>query len=332
MDEKKFRMFMEKNNVEKETIERSIALVKEFDGFLKQKGTTVDRASGKDFYEYSNHLVDQGENTLEAYLSILRYGLVANPDLYLAAMEVLDGREVMENLSRRLIEEFGDDIRNKVFEGISLPPLGIPPDKKPEYTKKLLPRLEKVLGVERCCQFLNQGLRDRYEQWRKPDRERFLKSKNIDEFLKTKRSAYLQELEKHFKDGTFYFTQRITAPVLDFIANDPYIEGGVRKGDVLIVRKIPCMADEYLRETDEQKRRYYYCHCPWVREALVKSPQPVSPIFCNCSAGYYRAYWEIVLDQPIEVKVLKSVLSGDLVCEFAVHLPADVVEAAEKSP
>ncbi|MBU6996557.1 MAG: hypothetical protein HXS41_06175 [Theionarchaea archaeon] len=331
MDEKKFRVFMEKNNADEKTIERSIALIKEFDGFLKERGTTVDRASAKDFYRYSAHLVEQGKNTLETYLSILRYGIFANSALYVAAMEVLDGREVMENLSRRLTDEFGEDMRTRIFEEISLPQLGISPDEKPEYTKKILPRLERALGVERCRQFLNKGLRDRYEQWRKPDREKFLKSKNIDEFLKNKRSEYIQELEKHFEEGSLYFTQEITGPVLEFIKNDPYIEGGVRKGDVLIVRKVPHMAKEYLRETDEQKKRYYYCHCPWVKDALLKSSQPVSPVFCNCSAGYYRAYWEIVLDQPIEVDVTKSILSGDLICEFAVHLPREVVEAAEKS-
>jgi hypothetical protein len=331
MDEKKFRKFMERNNAEKEAIERSITHVREFDDFLKEKGTTVDRASAKDFYRYSAYLVEQGKNTLEAYLSMLRYGLIANTALYVAAMEVLDGREVMENLSNRLTDEFGEDIRNRVFEGISLPPLGISPEKKPEYTEKLLPRLEKILGIERCSQFLNKGLRDRYEQWRKPDREKFLKSKNIDEFLKNKRSEYIQEMEKHFEEGTLHFTQEITGPVLEFIKNEPHVECGVRKGDIIVVRKEPYNAKEYLRETDEQKKRYYYCHCPWMKEALLKSSQPVSPVFCNCSAGYYRAYWEIVLDQPIEVEVVKSILNGDLMCEFAVHLPRDVVEAAEKS-
>ncbi len=331
MDEKKFREFMEKNKAEKETIEVSVDLVREFDNFLKKKGTTVDRASAEDFYQYSAHLIEQGKNTLDAYLSILRYGIVANTALYVAAMEVLDGREVMENLSKRLIDEFGEDTKDKIFEGTSLPPLGIRPEEKPEYTQKLMPRLEKILGIDRCREFLNQGLRDRYEKARKPDREKFLKSKNIDEFLKEKRSSYIQEMEKHLKEGSLYFTQEITAPVLEFIKNNPYIEEGVRKGDIITVQKIPYMAKDYLRETDEHKKRYYYCHCPWVREALLKSPQPVSPVFCNCSAGYYRAYWEIVFDQPVRVDLVKSVLSGDSFCEFAVHLPREVVEAVEKS-
>jgi len=332
MEEEKFREFLEKYEKEKDTIEASINLIKDFSSFLKKKGITIDDASTKDFYEYSAHLISQGQNTPENYVSILRYGVFAkNNELYIAAMEVLDGSEVMENLSKRLVEEFGEDFKNEIFDNVSLPPLGLHPEKKPEYTKKLIPRLEESLGVNRCAKFLNQGLRDRYEEWRKPDREKYLKSKNVDEFLKNKHVEYIEELEKLYKEGSLYFTQEITDAVLEFVRNDPFIEVGVRKGDRIIVRKIPHMADKYLRETNEQKKRYYYCHCPWVKEALLESQQPVSPVFCNCSAGYYKAYWEIVLDQPVEVDVVKSVLSGDSICEFAVHLPKDVVEAAEKS-
>ncbi len=332
MEEKKFKAYLEKYGIEKDTIDASIDLVKEFDDFLKEKGYTVNEASAEDFYEYSAHLISQGQNTPEAYVSILRYGLFAkNNELYIAAMEVLDGCEVMENFSKRLVEEFGEDFRNEIFDNIPLPPLGLHPEKKPEYTKKLIPRLEESLGVSRCARFLKQGLRDRYEEWRKPDREKFLKSKNIDEFLENKRLEYIEELEKLFKEGSLYFTQVITDAVLEFVRNDPLIEVGVRKGDRIIVRKIPHMADEYLREPDEQRKHYFYCHCPWVKEALLESQQPVPSVFCNCSAGYYKAYWEIVLDQPVEVDVVRSVLSGDSVCEFAVHLPKDVVEAAEKS-
>ncbi|MCK4637032.1 MAG: hypothetical protein KAT49_04045 [Methanomicrobia archaeon] len=326
MDEEEFRKFLENNKIEKETIEVSIKVIKEFDEFLQKRGNNIDTASPEDFYEYSVYLINQGQNTFENYVSILRYGLFKNSnDLYVAVMEVLDGREVMENLSKRLIEEFGEDFRNEIFEKISLPPLGIHPKEKPEYTKKLIPRLEEKLGVKRCTEFLNQGLRDRYEEGRKPDREKFLKSKNIDEFLENKHWEYIKELEQHYKEGSLYFTQEITKEVLELIKNDPSIEVGIREGDTIIAKKIPHMAKEYLKETDEQKKRYYYCHCPWVKEALLESKQPISPIFCNCSAGYYKVYWEIVLDQPVQVEVVESILKGDSVCTFAIHLPQEVV-------
>ena len=329
MDEEGFTKFLEKENMEKDKIKACINVVKGFDDFLKKKGSTIDKTSSEDFYEYSTDLISRGENILENYVALLRYGRFSNNNtLYVAAMEVLDGSEVMENLSRRLCEEFGEDFRDDIFGETTIPPLGIHPKKKPGYTKKLISKLEDKIGVNQCAKFLNQGLRDRYEEWRKPDRERFLESKDIDDFLKNKRERYIKVLEEHHKKGSLYFTQEITKEVLEFVRNDPLIEVGVREGDTIIVRKIPHMAKEYVVEPDTHKKKYYYCHCPWVKEALLESEQPVPPVFCNCSAGYYKAYWEIVLDRPVEVTVVKSILSGDSICEFAVHLPDEIVEAA----
>ncbi|MBU7018961.1 MAG: hypothetical protein HXS44_15740 [Theionarchaea archaeon] len=322
MDEEGFRKFLEERKIDEDIIKSSITLVKDFNQFLKKKG--IETPSKEDFYEYSTHLIDHKKNTPENYVALLRYGFFThNNQLCIAAMEVLDGREVMENFSKRLSEEFGEDFRDNIFGDLPLPPLGLHPKEKPEYTKKLMTRLEGTLG-DSCALFLNRGLRDRYEEWRKPDRERFLKSENIDEFLRNKREMYIKELEEHLKNGSLYFTQEITKEVLEFIKNDPLIEVGVREGDTIRVRKIPHMAKEYLAESDNQKKGYYYCHCPWVKEALLEKEEPISPVFCNCSAGYYRAYWEIVFDQPVKVEVLESILNGDPVCTFKVHIPKDI--------
>ena len=239
-------------------------------------------------------------------------------------MEVLDGSEVIENLSKRLTSEFNQSLRDYVFDDLEIPPLGISPGEKPAYTKILLARLEEKLGTEECAKFLNRGLRDRYEESRKPDRQKFLKSKSIDDFLRQKHIDFVAELEKHYREGTLFFTQEITKEVLEYVKTDPYIESGVREGDKIIIKKIPHMAKEYLAEKDAHKKQYFYCHCPWVKEAFRESIEPLSPVFCNCSAGFYRAYWEIVFDQPVRVDVLESLLNGDPICKFAVHIPDNI--------
>jgi uncharacterized pyridoxamine 5'-phosphate oxidase family protein len=239
-------------------------------------------------------------------------------------MEVLDGSEVIDNLSKRLAKELGQELRDYVFNRTEIPQLGINPTEKPQYMRKLVAKLEEKIGTEACAEFLNHGLRDRYEESRKPDREKFLKSKNIDEFLQHKRQDFIAELENHFKNGTLFFTQEITKGVLEYVKRDPHIESGVREGDRIIIKKIPHMAKEYLAEKDEKKKRYDYCHCPWVKEAFKESDKPLSAVFCNCSAGFYRAYWEIVFDQPVRVDVLESMLKGDNICKFAVHIPREV--------
>lgn len=97
---------------------------------------------------------------------------------------------------------------------------------------------------------------------------------------------------------------------------------GVRHGDTIIAAKIPksgyLMA--YMAETDPEKRRQYYCHCPRIRDVL-KTGETISPTYCYCGAGFYESIWQEILQRPVAVEVLTSVLQGDEVCKIAIHLP-----------
>jgi predicted hydrocarbon binding protein len=77
---------------------------------------------------------------------------------------------------------------------------------------------------------------------------------------------------------------------------------------------------EYLMEADPEKRRETYCHCPRVRDAL-KISETIPPIYCYCGAGFYIGIWEEILQKPVEVEVLETVLSGDVVCKIAIQMP-----------
>lgn len=326
MDIDGFRKFLSSRKLDQRTIKSSLNALRDFELYLEKKGREIETATRKDFYEYSAHMIKSGINTVDNYVGILRYGYFKKlKEMIIAGMEVLDGREVMNNLSNRLTSEFSKELRNSIFEDIKIPSLGIRPEEKPEYMQTIIKNLETKIGTDGCAEFLNRGLRDRYEEWRKPDREKFLKSKNIDAFLRQKHNDFVAELEKHLVEKTLFFTQEMTREIVDYVKNDPHIESGVRRGKQIIIKKVPHMAKEYLSEKDERKKRYYYCHCPWVKEAFKGSEKPLSPVFCNCSAGFYRAYWEIVFDQPVRVDVLESLLKGDSICKFAVHIPDKVL-------
>ena len=322
MDIDGYKAFLRARQIDEKAIDGAVVSVQGFEEYMTAHGKDVASASRHDFYSYSEHLIATGRNTPENYTNILRYGYFKkHKELMVCALEVLDGREVVKNLSDRLITEYDRELRDSIFEGIVIPPLGIKPEEKPPYTSKLIARLEERIGTEESAKFLNRGLRDRYEEWRRPEREKFLRAKSIDEFLRQKHEELVAELEAHAKNGTLFFTQEVTQDVVDHVRNDAHIESGVREGERIIVKKIPHMAKEYLIEKDEQKRRYYYCHCPWVKDSLRGSKRSVPAVFCNCSAGFYRAYWEIVFGEPVRVEVLESLLKGDPVCTFAVHIP-----------
>lgn len=97
---------------------------------------------------------------------------------------------------------------------------------------------------------------------------------------------------------------------------------GVRDGDRIMATKIPKSGylAAYLRETDPERKRQTYCHCPRVRDALQREAT-IPATYCYCGAGYYKGIWETILGQPVRVEMVRSVLSGDDVCTIAIHLP-----------
>lgn len=326
----------EKRLIEKENkpddIKRAIELLHEFKSFLDKRELDYSNLSQEDFYDFSNILIERKINDYNSYGTLVAFGqFTNNQNLIKWGREVFDGGEVIYNLSKRLEEEMGKQLRDDIFQDIELPPIGISPKEKPKYTKILVNRLISEVDEERSEKFLAKGLRDPYTEWRKPDRERFLKSKNIDEFLAEKKKRFIKNLEKHRDEGTLFFTQEINDEVIDYVKNTPYgLEGGIREGNKLRVSKIPHETIKFLNETDEKMRAYYYCHCPWVKESMKDGTDSEIPdVFCNCSGGYYKDYWQIVLNQPIEVKLLQSVKKGDPVCEFEVQLPDDIVEGLD---
>jgi hypothetical protein len=114
---------------------------------------------------------------------------------------------------------------------------------------------------------------------------------------------------------------------LEFIKRDPEMEGGRREGNKIYITKVPYHPLRYLHETDNKLKRYYTCHCPLVREAILED-QWVSPEVCNCSLDHASHY---LAGLGIELKgeVLESAIKGDTRCRFVFYLP-DKDEAREE--
>lgn len=93
-------------------------------------------------------------------------------------------------------------------------------------------------------------------------------------------------------------------------------------GDRIVATKIPKSGYlvEYMNEPDPARRRALYCHCPRVRDAL-RTGEGLSATYCYCGAGFYKGIWEEILQQPVEVELLESVLAGGEVCRMAIYLP-----------
>ena len=98
----------------------------------------------------------------------------------------------------------------------------------------------------------------------------------------------------------------------------------VRIGKKLRCMAFPCNMSEYLKATDDTMRRYHACHCPFAKASLL-SDAPVSPTLCNCSLGHVMNFIEASLGRSLRGRVIRSVLSGDLTCEYEIAIPDDII-------
>jgi hypothetical protein len=331
MDEAGFRQYLAEHKLEPEEIEQSLELMRKFDAFLSESGADSANPTKEDVEAFSISLQQAQLNSLENYYALIRYGrFIKNQTIAVGAIELVDGAEAFDNLYAKLGQQYGDALRDEIFQGIELPALGSPNASKPGITYLVMERLERVLGRENSKQLLKDCLRSLQDAYYLADRQKYLECRDLDEFLERKGNDYIIFLESLMDEGQLYFTQEITPEVIAYVESHPEIRQGVREGNILYETKIPCQTKQFLAETDEQQKRYAYCHCPWVRESLRSGRSDISPLFCNCSAGFHKRYWEVVLGQPLRAEVLETVLKGDERCRFAIDLSPVLAAQTDK--
>jgi hypothetical protein len=321
MDKKGFRKFLETHKLSASEIKESIALAERFEGSLSGR----PQPTAKDVRAFSLLMIKEGINTQANFYALARYGrFLQNNEVYVAVVDLLDGAEAMDSLYEKAGKVLGKQKRDEIFEGVELPPLGLPNDEKVQVTQAVMARLESLADPQECDEILSNSLRHLEDAWFQDEKQLYLDCQNLDEFLDKNAQNFMAQLERLKDEGQLFFTQEITDTVLEYVRSQPLIARGVREGDILYEVKIPHMTKEYLAETDERMKRYYYCHCPWVKEALKSGDARISPTFCNCSAGFHKKRWEVIFGQPLQAEIVESVLKGDKWCKIAIHLPEGV--------
>jgi uncharacterized pyridoxamine 5'-phosphate oxidase family protein len=106
---------------------------------------------------------------------------------------------------------------------------------------------------------------------------------------------------------------------IKYIVDNNLGVAGTLTDNIIIASKIPKEFQKYLAATDPIEKKYFFCHCPRVRDA-IKTSTKISKTYCLCGAGFYRGIWEFILQQPVRVKVLESVLNGDDMCKIEIQL------------
>ena len=197
-----------------------------------------------------------------------------------------------------------------------------------KWDDRLEKNLDRVLGIklrseimkDRDKLFTLQSSCDDRIHWLKETLKRLDKITNDDEkyeILSCCAHDFSQKRIDYLK--RIYEKNRDIDEVINEMKNDyAWYESPVRKGNSIYVSKIPVNPEGYEKAETLEEKKKNYCHCRFINTNLEKD---ISPTFCYCSTGWYRQYWEGILGKSVRINVLKSLLKGDEICQFEIHIP-----------
>jgi hypothetical protein len=326
MNEQPFRDYLLKLGLDQDAIDSQVAFIQDLEKYLQENalGLSLEDLNHASTQAVVDGMIDRGENSIENLLAIARYAKMSeNQAMFVCVFQMLDGYEVMDNLYQKMADMAGEELRDVIFEDMSLPPLGLSRREKAQYTSRIMTRLEEIFEENICRDLLKDSLRHLPDEYYLEDKKDYWETcdGDIDKYLNLKGQKFLDTLKNCQEKGELFFGQEITDEVIAFVDDNPEIGGGVREGNIIYETKIPYNTKAFLAETDPAKKRYHYCHCPWAKETINNDTIAVSPIFCQCSAGFHKRAYEVIFGQSLQAEVLESILNGDPVCRFAIHLP-----------
>ncbi|MDQ1278797.1 MAG: hypothetical protein QG670_57 [Thermoproteota archaeon] len=186
MCEDEFKESLKKQGLDERAIRQSIRIVKETEVFLADRSEKrkLNHARLEDLHNIIDYFSENRKNTWRNLLALLRYSrFVGNREVEVGLLELLDGSDVWDNVSKKVKQTLGEKKHGEIFGGIELPSLGTFSADKPKTTKRLMERLETVLGEEGCREVLLTGPHANPKKAYISERKVFLESEGIDDFL-----------------------------------------------------------------------------------------------------------------------------------------------------
>jgi hypothetical protein len=324
---KEFTEYLVERGVSRDRLEAAVDAVEEAAAYFEAEGKELTEASVEDFKGYVQMLMDERRNTEDTLVALARYVYFLDMKkvwIYFAA--ILGGRNILPSIAERLEEIAGKEVKEKVFNEVKTPPLGSMPAAYCEATKSLMDALEKEMSPDVYRRVL-AGNHHRVNPENFMDLKRQLEELgNIDAWLEKMHDEAVAELEQYLREDKVWYEQVITPEIVEHVRGNQELLAGVREGEWIYNTKFPYSPAEYLKEKDPLMKRYYMCHCPLAREAVLAGSPEIPVEWCYCSAGYGKLRYDVAFGTETEAEVLKSVFDGSDTCRFRIKIPADIME------
>jgi hypothetical protein len=322
-----YEEFLHERNLEKAEIERQLYAVQAFEDWLGEQGTDLAAAGKETIGRYARRMIADGSNTIENLYALCRYAYWRGlRKQYIDLVEVTDCHNGMEVLRDIILKQHGAEIRDGIFRE-PLPPLGADEAERFSHTKKITGRMNEALTKQQIRAALFQvqhGIPS--EHWQKQDaeeKEKYGDCETLGAFLSKARIERNQMLTHMHDEGKLWFTMELTDDVLQFLVSEAHMRLGEHNGRKgIVITKVPYRAELFLRETDERLKRYYACHCPLIREAILNG-ETLPDDVCYCSLGHASHFLAGMGLENLEGEVIESAVKGDARCKFIFYLPEE---------
>lgn len=310
----------QKRNFSQAVIDQALSALDRADAFLISQGRSLDDASSEQIRTLLDLWIEDSTNDSESILALARYFyLIGHNDQYVYFTRITGGMGVIENIKARF-ETILAPTRFEDAIHVKQPPLGSDPAVIPTFTASFMDQLEAVADQQQTIDILCGNNHNLNKDAFSKEKALYEASPSMEDYLKDLHQRRVQELQDYCDQGKVWFEQKITQATVDFVASNQELLSAVLKDEVLYLTKIPYDPQAYLDERDPIKKRYFACHCPFAREAILKDGSQISKHWCYCSAGFEKFHFETILDRKLDIEVLQSALQGDPVCRFAIRL------------
>ncbi|MBC8384726.1 MAG: hypothetical protein H8E57_04305 [Candidatus Cloacimonetes bacterium] len=181
----------------------------------------------------------------------------------------------------------------------------------PEWTRKLMDKMKDELTEDEIIKVMTGCACLAPKDNLIPLREEYSKTENI-ELVHQMLQDLFEKFIKQYKN--------LDEEQMKFLRENGWGMAGKLVGNTILATKIPKEFHKYFQENDPQKKKYYYCHCPRIRDLFLQEDRPLDVNYCYCGAGFYKDIWEFILQKEVKVEVIKSLMKDDDVCRIAIFL------------
>ena len=234
---------------------------------------------------------------------------------------------LMASLSRITKEMYGQEVWEEIFGNVQMPEAGWTLNETSDFTREIERKYISATSIKQYECAIKKG-----NPWVKKFKESDRKELNLDDIdalIEKENAAFIELLKGYKKSSRLFFNQKITNSVIEaYQSGEWYV--ACRRGSKINIIKIPFLMNKYLAETDNLMKRYYACHCPWVRKSILKK-QTISKSFCHCSISHDTQWLVDAFGRELDGRVVCSVLEkNSLQCVFEIDIPVDIMNRSKK--